>query len=96
MSDSEDRELIVRRAMFGKQVDIFMSSDIGKYLLARAKDESDQAFEAFKKCDSSNSVEVLRIQNIITQSDKFKSWLDEAVTDGLQALDILEDRTDHE
>jgi hypothetical protein len=89
---SEDKDLIVRRAIFGKQVDNFFSSDIGKYLLARADDEAEQALVAFKTCDPTDVSKVTGIQNKILQSENFKTWLEEAVMDGLQALNILEDR----
>lgn len=96
MTDDEDRELIVKMAVFGKQVDQFMSTDIGRYLLDRSDDEAVKALTAFKTCDPTDVNTVIKLQNIIKQSENFRLWLDEAVTDGLKALNILEDRYDHE
>lgn len=93
MSDEvSNPELIIRRAMFGKQVDQFMVSDIGRYLMARAVDETESAIAEFKKCDAANVEGVRRIQTKMQLAEQFQSWLSEAVTDGLQALNILEDR----
>ena len=88
----ENRDLIIRRATFGKQVDIFMSSDIGRYMINRAAEESRSAFEEFKKCDSSNINNVQRLQNKILRSENIQQWLEDAVIDGLHAIKIMEDR----
>ncbi len=85
-------ELTVRRAIFGKQVDNFLGSDIGKYLMMRAIDESKEALQAFRTCDPSDAVQVAELQRQINQAEKFQQWLEEAVSDGLQAMNVLDDR----
>lgn len=88
----EDRDLLIRRATFGKQVDIFMSSDIGRYMVSRATDEAEEALQAFKTCDPTDTNKVRELQHTILQAEKVKRWLEDAVQDGLQAINIIEDR----
>ena len=42
----------VRWAAFGKQVEYFLQSDIGAYLVKRAKQEGDEATEGLKRVDA--------------------------------------------
>jgi len=96
MSDNvpdEDEVLMIRRAVFGEQVQQFISSQIGQYLLARAQEEKVNAQIEFLEVDPSNVEAVRTIQNKILLSNKFAGWLQDAVGDGLRALGIIEDRS---
>lgn len=96
MSDplvDEDQVLMIRRAVFGEQVQQFISSQIGQYLLARAQEDKVNAQAKFLEVDPSNVEAVRSIQNDILMSNKFAIWLQDAVGDGLRALGIIEDRS---
>jgi hypothetical protein len=88
----ESKELLLRRAAFGKQVEQFMNTDIGKYLMHRATEEVIEAFAEFKKCDAREGKAIEKVQNKIYRAESFKSWLTDAVLDGVAAYNILEDR----
>lgn len=88
----DSKELLLRRAAFGKQIEQFMSSDIGKYLLARAADEVIEAFDELKKCDPRDGKTVEKFQNRIYRAESFRQWLMDAVLDGINAFNIIEDR----
>lgn len=91
----EDGQLeMLHRAAFGKQVDLFMKSDVGQYLLARAADQIYEAQEMFKRADCSKASDVQMLQNKIIVADSIVQWLRDAVGDGIQALNILEDRSE--
>lgn len=91
---SEDDQLeMIQRAAFGKQVDLFLSSDIGKYMLARAREQVVEAQLQFRKADVTNVAVMTAIQNKLVVADSIVQWLKDAVSDGLQALNILEDRS---
>lgn len=89
---TEEEHLLIRRAMFGEMVQEFMSSDIGKYLLIRAEDEVQKGMLKLKTCDPENSGLIREYQGKIEIAESIPKWLDEAVTDGLTALRIIEDR----
>lgn len=90
---SEDQTLMIQRAIFGKQVEVFFNSDIGKYLIGRALEQKEEAQYEFTKADCTNISEMLKIQNRIIVADSVVGWLRDAVEDGLQALNIIEDRS---
>ncbi len=89
----DDQVLMIRRAVFGKQVESFISSPIGQYLLSRAADEKVIAQSKFLEVDPSNVEAVRAIQNDIIMSNRFAGWLQDAVGDGVRALGIIEDRS---
>lgn len=88
----EDRDLLFRRAAFGRIVDDFMSSDIGRYLVARAKDEADTKTMALKNIDASDANMIRKLQAEIWRAETIEKWLVDAVGDGAQAENLLEDR----
>lgn len=96
MSQSDDDEAQIRLAAFGRQVDMFCSSDVGKYLLGCAETQAAESASLLKKCDPYDSMLVQSLQNKILVADSFRSWLREAVTSGLQALNIIEERHENE
>jgi geranylgeranyl pyrophosphate synthase len=91
--DDEDQVIMIRRAVFGKQVEAFLSSEIGKYLLARALEQKTEAQSLFLEINCEDVEKVRQLQNRITQANDVARWLSDAVADGLQALNIIEDRT---
>lgn len=92
MSDNAEEHEMIHRAVFGKQVEAFMNSDIGRYMVARANEQRISAQSAFLSVDPFDSHAVLEVQNKIIVADSIIGWLADAVGDGIQALGILEDR----
>ena len=97
MASNEDvSNRLVDTAVFGRQVEEFTSSTIGRYLIQCADAEEEKGYKELKEVDPTDARGVLRAQNQVIRGEQFKSWLLEAVQAGLQAEGILENREDHE
>jgi hypothetical protein len=82
---------VVNAAVFGKQVEDFIRSDIGTYLIKKCTGEENEAVERLvERAHVMSHEEVLAEQSIIARSRGFRDWLGYAVQDGLQALTMLE------
>ena len=92
MSEEID-PVLVQRAVFGKQVEAFLNTDIGRYMVNRALDQKKDAQDLFTKVDCHNPVEVQKVQSAILVADAIVDWLQDAVADGIQALNLIEDRS---
>ena len=82
---------VVSAATFGKQVEQFLRSDIGAYIIRIAKDQSDAATEKLKMADPYNAVAIANLQHEIKVAESVAGWLADAVRAGLQALEQLEE-----
>jgi hypothetical protein len=82
-------EPTVRTAVFGKQVEDFLQSDIGDYLLQMAKHEELDAIEQLIAAIPTQDVTEIRAK--IRTARWFQVWLGEAVQRGLQSLKLLEE-----
>lgn len=81
----------VNSAVFGKQVETFLTSDLGAYLLGKSEQEEAAATENLVRRAHSMSIkEILAEQSVIERARSFRDWLAYAVQDGLQALEMLE------
>lgn len=90
MSNDDARDVLIRRATFGKQVETFLVSDIGRYMLARADHAIVMAFNELKHCDPKDGKLVQQWQNQIWRAESIKDWLGDAVADGLTAIGIID------
>lgn len=90
MAQLDPNDPTVRDAVFGKQVEDFLSSDIGEYLIKKAKDEIDSALEKLKKCDPTDSVRVQSLQNQVKVCESIVGWLGDVVINGQQAMRQIE------
>lgn len=89
---NEDRNSLLDRAAFGKQVEEFWTSHIGNYIMNRIDSEVVSAFAEIKLADPKDGKMVQTIQNKIYRAESIKGWLQDAIVDGLQAIKELEDR----
>jgi hypothetical protein len=92
MEDTDDKNMLLRRAAFGRQVEEFWASDIGNYILNRIDSEVVSAFQELKTCDPKDGKVVQTIQNRIYRAESIKDYLADSIVDGLQAFKELEDR----
>lgn len=90
--EEEETARLYRTAQFGKQVEIFLLSDVGKYLLQCADLEEENAVKQLKICDPYDPNAIQEVQNKIWRAESVRKWLEDAVLAGLQALEIIEDR----
>ena len=70
---------------FGFQVEAFLQSQIGEYLIGRAEAEITEAVEELKRVDPNSGDDVRRIQNVIHRAESFQFWLAEAIQSGINA-----------
>ena len=82
---------VVASATFGRQVEQFLNSDIGVYLVRVAKDQSDAATEKLKLADPYNPTVIANLQHDIRVAESVVGWLADAVRAGQQALEQLEE-----
>ena len=86
----DDKDLLYKRAAFGLQVEQFLSSDIGKYMLARADGDIASSFGELKSCNPKDGIVVQGLQNKIWRAESVKHWLSDVITDGFHSLEILD------
>jgi hypothetical protein len=87
--ESEEVQELLERAQFGKQIEQFWGSRIGAYLQARADELYSTALEQLKTVDPEDTKAIRKLQNEIFKAESFKTWLSDAVTDGLKSLELL-------
>lgn len=88
---------LVRTAVLGKQIENFLDSDVGRLVAQRAADEIDACAEILKKTSPRHfwgRAKIERLQNKIAIAESVIRWLADAVTEGQQATQILEDAND--
>jgi hypothetical protein len=88
-SDLPHDELL-ETAVFGKEVENFLSTKIGKYLVSRAEVQAEEATERLKRTPAWRKRKITDLQNEIWKAESFQQWLADAVMDGQQALNLIE------
>lgn len=82
---------LLETAIFGRQVEGFLGSDLGKYLVLKAETEAEDATEILKKVYPWRRRKIQELQNTIWRAESFQQWLADAVVDGMQATNLLEE-----
>lgn len=77
-------------AQFGKQMELWLDTDIGRYIVSRAEAEIDEATESLKKVDAFDSQAVLKAQNKVKVAETILTWLGDAIREGSSALQDLQ------
>lgn len=82
----------MEQAVFGEEVETFLREDrIGRFIVARAAAEVEEALLELKDVDPENTSGIRRIQTRIRVAESVVAWLAGAVDDGKRARQILED-----
>lgn len=89
---TEETEILLDVAVLGEQIDQFMKSDVGKYLLSHAAAQEEEGLEALRRVKCTDPQAVFEAQNKVWVAERFRTWLEDAVRAGLKAQMILEDR----
>ena len=92
--DPEDP--LVRTAVFGQDVQDFLCSPIGDFLLKRAEQRLARLIEELKRVDPAQRMKVAGIQAEIHHVEGFEAWLGEAVQAGITAIAIIDGDIDAE
>jgi len=80
----------VKAAVLGRQVEDFLQSDIGKYLVGRADSDAQEALDQLKRVAWWRGKRIQYLQNRVYVAEKFQEWLGNAYSEGLNALRSLE------
>jgi hypothetical protein len=90
--DLDINDPTVRSAVLGRQVEDFLESDIGKYLVQRAEEEGLEALEELKRVSWWRHNRIKWLQNRVWTTDNFQKWLGQAYSEGLMALQNIEEQ----
>jgi len=85
-------EELVDIAVLGKQVEIFLESRVGSYLMQKASKEEVEALNRLRTVAATDRVAITHLQNMAWRASSIKDWLSEAVIAGLSATEVLDDR----
>jgi len=88
--ENEDKALW-DKAVFGRQVEEFLCSDMGKFLLAKAEKDWEKAVLALRDCPVE---ELLKHQADMKRAESIRFWLATAVDEGLRALNLIQENED--
>lgn len=80
----------VRAATFGRQVELFLESDIGAYLVERAKEQTAAAVEDLKRVDPTDTTQIMAAQMKARIADSIMAWLGDAIAQGESSREMLE------
>lgn len=84
--DQETRE-IQKTIELSFEVESFLNSNLGKYLISRAEAKIEEAVEQLKKADPENACQIRAIQHNIHVAEDFQYWLAEAIQAGHNAAE---------
>ena len=83
MSDQIDP--LMETAIFGREGATFLGTNVGKYLVARAEREAEDAMKSLKKTFPLRWRRVMQLQNQIHVAESIQQWLGDAIVDGIHA-----------
>ncbi len=92
MDEVNEIEILFDIAVLGEQVDQFLKSDVGQFILARAGEEEEAGVEELKTLKCTDVDGIREAQNRVWRAASVREWLQEAIKDGLKAKSILESR----
>jgi len=84
-------QTLMAEAILGKDAEDFFTSDIGRYVLARAEAEINEAIKLLKKTPPDLTNVIRDLQNVILRAESFKEWLTELIIAGHQAMTQIEE-----
>ena len=80
---------LLKQIDFGFEVEAFLKSEVGSYLVRRAEAEIEEAVEALKGCDPEDPKAIRALQYKIAVAESVQYWLGEAISAGLNAQEEL-------
>jgi hypothetical protein len=95
LNDLDVEDPLVKSAVLGAEVEQFLESDIGKYLVGRAEAEALEAVELLKRVSFWRKHRIIWLQNRISVAESFQKWLGEAYSEGLHSLHTIEGDTEN-
>lgn len=90
----QEGKALHRTIDFGFQVEAFLQSEIGQYLVRRAETEIESATDKLKHVDAEDPKRIRQLQHIVQVAESVQYWLAEAIQAGNAAQDELIERSD--
>lgn len=87
-------QLWLAEVQLGDQIEAFLKSPVGRYLLGRADQLKETAVVALCAHDAEDPKGIRALQNDIALCDRFQGWLEEAVLNGTNAEAQIKHRDD--
>lgn len=90
--DLDPNDERVELARFGREVEMFLASDIGHFMMERARRVSEEA--RGKLIETAHRIErddIRNLQTLIAFGASFEQWLTEAVESGHAAIELLKE-----
>lgn len=87
----DPKDPLVEWATFGKEVELFMRSPIGDFLLKRSEEEIQEAVGELKRVAPWRRRRIQQLQTQIHVAERFQLWLADAIAAGRQAITQLEE-----
>jgi hypothetical protein len=85
---------LVEQAVFGKMVEDFLGTDVGRYLIKRTEDDVDAATDQLKKVFPWRWRKIQQLQNKIAVAESIQGYIADAVLRGQNAMNIIEGKDD--
>lgn len=82
---SDDDKVLFADARLGTQVELFLSSEVGRYLVGRAEEEEKLAIAELIEAKPNDFFANRDIRNRIAVTHMFRDWLADAVQAGIAA-----------
>jgi hypothetical protein len=95
MTELDINDPNVKSAVLGRQVEEFLESDIGKYLLSRAEEDENRSIDNLCHVAFWRKRRIQQLQNNIWVAQSFQKWLGQAYSEGLHALHTIEGDTEN-
>lgn len=84
-------EELIAEAILGRDVEDFLNSEVGKYLVGCAEQEANEAMNELKKIATWRKRRIAELQNKIWRAESFQRWLGELIIGGRQAIQQLDE-----
>lgn len=88
---AESKELYAKLS-FGIEVENFLASKVGQYLISHAEQERDAAIDLLKEADACDANAIRKLQDTIKRAESIQQWMAYAIQDGIEAEQRLKDQ----
>jgi hypothetical protein len=85
---------VVEAAVFGREVENFLGTNIGRYLIKRSEDDVDAAVDQLKKVFPWRWRKIQQLQNKIAVAESIQGYIADAVLRGINSTNIIEGSND--
>lgn len=84
-------DVLFAEAILGRDAEEFLNTELGKYLIGRARREKQEAQEKLNTTSPWRRRRIQDLQNEIWRAESFEAWLAEIIMDGRNAEKVLDE-----